>query len=215
MLPNSWYNTGNFKAAATGVTSTRHSLTMLHVGGVTMATADSTSNPPRQLSFTDGYQIPLTQGQVAVVDLEDADLAQFKWCVAKSKDIRYAHRSLNRVGKQRRDIRMHRLILERVIGRELNADEYPDHINGDGLDNRRSNLRVASRQQNARNRRLRADNRSGLKGVSFDKKTKRWKAQINNDRKQIVLGYFDAPEQAHAAYCEAAKKYHGEFARLS
>jgi len=104
---------------------------------------------------------------------------------------------------------MHRLIagLEFGDGREV------DHINLDSLDNCRSNLRVTDRTGNMRNRRRRRTNRSGFKGVSFFKRDGNWKSRIVVDGKEIWLGYFSTPEAAHAAYCEAAKQYHGEFAR--
>lgn len=89
--------------------------------------------------------------------------------------------------------------------------EEIDHINGDRKDNRISNLREASRLENSRNAARRSDNSSGLKGVGVHKG--QWRARMRIDGKSRHLGYFPTPEAAHAAYCEAAKKYHGEFAR--
>lgn len=89
-----------------------------------------------------------------------------------------------------------------------------DHINGNTLDNRRSNLRVVTRTQNNQNVTIRKHNKSGYKGVSLEKKTGRWVAVIQANNKRIHLGTFDTPEEAYAAYCEAAKKYHGKFARF-
>ena len=87
-----------------------------------------------------------------------------------------------------------------------------DHINGVRDDNRFVNLRLATHAENSCNRRLYKNNSSGLKGVSFDSRNKKWKAQIriNNDLK--YLGLFTSPEAAHTAYRTAARKYHGEFA---
>lgn len=89
-----------------------------------------------------------------------------------------------------------------------------DHINGVRDDNRIANLRDSEHCENMRNGLLRADNKSGLKGVSWDSESNRWRAQIMANGKKKNLGRFDCPNAAHAAYCEAAKKYHGEFARL-
>ena len=86
-----------------------------------------------------------------------------------------------------------------------------DHINGNGLDNRKANLRIASATENGRNRRRHSNNTSGFKGVKKDKG--RWVANIGGSKNRIRLGSFETPEEAHAAYCEAANRLHGEFAR--
>lgn len=95
--------------------------------------------------------------------------------------------------------------------------EYPsdeiDHINTIRDDNRISNLRIASRSENEFNTKARKGSVSGLKGAHWHGAKKRWRARISAHGKDIFLGYHDTPEAAHAAYCEAAKKYHGEFAR--
>jgi HNH endonuclease len=88
-----------------------------------------------------------------------------------------------------------------------------DHRNGIRDDNRIANLRPASRSQNNSNAKIRSSNTSGLKGASLQ--NGRWKAQIQAKKKKIFLGYFDTPEEAHAAYCVAADKFHGKFARAS
>jgi hypothetical protein len=105
--------------------------------------------------------------------------------------------------------RAHHLAWMFVHG-EFPADEI-DHIDGDRSNNAISNLRLATRGQNACNIRLRSDNRSGLKGVSWDKNRGKWLAQIKANRKNFTLGRFDTPEQAHAAWATAAKRLHGEF----
>ena len=86
-----------------------------------------------------------------------------------------------------------------------------DHINGDRSDNRINNLRECTRQQNNANKHF----SSGLvnfKGVYYNKSSKKFMSRIKINRKTIYLGYFDTPEEAHAAYCTAADKYFGEFA---
>lgn len=86
-----------------------------------------------------------------------------------------------------------------------------DHRNGDRMDNRRANLRECSPAENSRNTRLAKNNTSGFKGVSRTAEG-RWRARITVDRKEVRLGVFDSPQEAAAAYDEAAKQMHGEFA---
>jgi hypothetical protein len=90
-----------------------------------------------------------------------------------------------------------------------------DHIDGNSLNNRISNLREATRSENSRNRGATVKNQSGFKGVSWEKHLKKWRAKINVHGKRKHLGLFDSAELAHAAYCEAATQIHGEFARFA
>lgn len=106
-----------------------------------------------------------------------------------------------------KNIPMHKFILGEYDG-------VADHINGNRLDNRRCNLRITDRKGNARNSKLRKDNKTGFKGVHFCTAKKKYKSFIWVDSKPIYLGYFDKPEDAYSAYCAAAIKYHGEYARL-
>ena len=93
------------------------------------------------------------------------------------------------------------------------ADGVIDHINGDGLDNRIANLRLASNAQNLANRGRQKNNASGYKGVHFEAWTGRYKARIQHGGKSYNLGRFDTPEEAHEAYKKAAAERFGEFAR--
>jgi hypothetical protein len=106
---------------------------------------------------------------------------------------------------------MHRMLLRPY------KDEEVDHINGDGLDNRRVNLRTCTHSENMRNRKRLITNTSGYTGVSYSsdmKRKKRWLAQIRvGGGKRIHLGRFYTKEEAAVTYDEAAKKYHKEFAR--
>jgi len=87
-----------------------------------------------------------------------------------------------------------------------------DHINGDTLDNRRSNLRVCTQAQNLRNRKMSKCSSSGFKGVYAT--GERWRARITSKGDRFYLGSFDNPEAAHEAYCRAAKILHGDFANF-
>ena len=88
-----------------------------------------------------------------------------------------------------------------------------DHIDCNKSNNQLSNLRLAKRTENARNKKTRKDSASGLKGVYYNKTRNKYVALICVNYKQRNLGYFDTPELAHMAYCKAAAELHGEFAR--
>lgn len=90
-----------------------------------------------------------------------------------------------------------------------------DHANGNRSDNRISNLRLATRVQQGQNKSIQRNNTSGFKGVCWFKPRKKWKAEIQVNRKSVHLGYFDNPEDAAGAYRQAALKHFGDFARLS
>jgi len=100
-----------------------------------------------------------------------------------------------------------------ISGSQLSENQQVDHINGDRSDNRLENLRVASHAENCQNSKARAHNKSGMKGVGYEPKRKMWRARVSINKKTTWLGYFNSPEEAHAAYCAAAKKLHGEFFR--
>lgn len=159
-------------------------------------------------------EIPLTQGRVALVDDEDYEwLSQWKWCLRSSPSARnvYAGRRCP-VKNDGYVIRMHREILSVPRGMEV------DHINGDGLDNRRKNLRIVTRKQSARNSRVKRNSRSGYKGVfkTRNKTRNPWYAQLYiSGRKTINLGYFRTPEEAALAYNAAAQSHNGEYAWLN
>lgn len=101
---------------------------------------------------------------------------------------------------------LHRLVMDAPQGSQV------DHIDGNVLDCRRANLRLASHAQNQRNSRIYRNNRSGFKGVSRYKRTGKWQACIKVDNKLRHLGYFPNPKEAAAAYDKAARELHGEFA---
>jgi hypothetical protein len=89
-----------------------------------------------------------------------------------------------------------------------------DHIDNNSLNNDISNFRLASPQEQCINQRIRRDNSSGFKGVSFHKQSSKWQAQISIDGKRVTLGRFNAPEEAYAIYCSVAQDIYGDFANL-
>ena len=154
-------------------------------------------------------RIPLTQGKVALVDSADLSLvAEHKWWVYRHGRTFYAETHIRRIDGTRTLLKMHRLLLNPRPGFQT------DHIDGDGLNNIRANLRAATTAENQHNQRLSRRNTSGYKGVSFNKQAGKFKAEIRVNGPQLHLGYFTTAEDAHAAYSEAAARYHGEFARL-
>jgi hypothetical protein len=177
----------------------------------TMTKRKSTRSPIQMPLPIEGatIEIELTKGYTAIVDAVDADLSQFNWYALTSDTKVYAYRrdriSLKYIG-------IHKVILERALGRSLEKGEVPDHWDGNGLNNSRENLRLATDAQNSYNSRMKLGNKSGYKGVA--KKRNRWGAWITVDGKSIGLGVYDTPEEAHEAYKRAATKYFGEFARF-
>lgn len=150
--------------------------------------------------------IELTQGKFAKVDDEDfEELARYKWHYSDYGRTGYARRMNYK--KRPYLLRMHCVLL--CVAPPLMVD----HINGDGLDNRKENLRVVSKSQNMMNRSIQKNSSSGYKGVS--KCLGKWRAYIVVDRKQIHLGVFDEKINAAIAYNEAVVKYHGEYAVLN
>jgi len=148
--------------------------------------------------------IKLTQGFKTLVDDEDYDkLLEYSWHVHRGRNTRYAVRS-----SHNKTIRMHREILR------VSPDERIDHINRNGLDNRRCNLRVCTRSQNHQNM-LMPPHSSRFKGVSWNKWTEKWESRIKANGKNIFLGRFDDEQEAARAYNEAALKYFGEFALVN
>ena len=149
--------------------------------------------------------VSLTKGYEAVIDADDVSLVEmWMWSARKSRKTVYA---VCRQGG--REFSMHRILIGAVVGEEV------DHRDLDGLNNRRRNLRKATTEQNQRNVGLRADNKSGVKGVSWNAKDKIWKASIKVGGKQKYLGSFKEKAKAADAYATASAKLHGEFGRTA
>jgi len=153
--------------------------------------------------------ILLSDGRITWVDASDYDwLRQWKWHTTKSTNTIYASRNINS-NNGRKTLLMHRLILG------LMSDTECDHIDGNGLNNRRSNLRPCSHQQNAFNAKIYRKTSSEFRGVSWRKGTDKWAAYIKFNGQQIHLGFFADEVDAARAYNGAAMKYFGVFAHLN
>lgn len=153
-------------------------------------------------------KIPLTQGLFALVDDEDYELINhLKWYAAKNGKRYYAFAWLK--GSDAR-ILMHRFILGLTDSKII-----VDHINGQGTDNRRDNLRICSRLQNSWNQQINDHNTSGYKGVSFRKDRGLWQARITVNNKTHSLGFFKSSYEAAVSYNLAAELFFGDFAKLN
>lgn len=150
-------------------------------------------------------EIKLTQGKVAIVDEADFEyLSQWKWCFASTG---YAVRTGRKHEPERdRTVYMHRVVIR------AHEDEEVDHANMDRLDNRRSNLRIATCSENTHNKQKLARNKTGFKGVS---KTPQgtFRACLGLNKRVLSIGIFKTAEAAHAAYSKAAAIHYGKFAR--
>jgi len=156
-------------------------------------------------------RIYLGEGRFTIVEPEDYYwLNNFHWSIKKRGDCFYAIRFLNTPDDKLKFILLHREIMKAPKG------VLVDHRNNDGLDNRRANLRLATRSQNNINRRQnKSKTLSRFVGVTFDRRRRRWVARIYINGKCKFLGSFDNEIDAAMAYDAAAKKYYGEFARLN
>ena len=149
-------------------------------------------------------RIPLTQGYFALVDADDyEELSRYKWHISDKGGRLYAYRT-----EKGKKTAMHRQILNAPSGM------YCDHINHNGLDNRKANLRLCTPQQNAYNRRPFAGT-SKYKGVHWDRQRRKWRARIRHNGKLIHIGYFDYEADAVIAYDDYAIELFGEFAYLN
>ena len=154
-------------------------------------------------------EIPLTRGQVAIVDADDFEwLSQYKWHAHWDEHMQGYYAACSKsVAKKLGTTRMHRAIMKAKPG------EIVDHIDGDGINNSKSNLRIATIRENAKNRKVSSSNTTTVTGVYFDNKSKKWVVKIQVDKKLITVGYFYDFNDAVEARKKAEEKYYGEFAR--
>ena len=135
------------------------------------------------------------------IDLDDIDkVKEYKWHLNDNGYVR------GNVGNERMEY-LHRFLLN------IQGNVIIDHINGNPLDNRKCNLRIATPTQNNMNMKKRSDNISGYKGVGWQKKRNKWRARITINKKTIELGYFNTIEEAIKARQKAEEEYFGEYNR--
>jgi hypothetical protein len=150
--------------------------------------------------FHYGYafrRIPLTQGKYAIVDPKDYErIAKYKWFAMRSRRGFYAIRIVKQKDGTRKKIRMHRCIFD------VPDDKLIDHINHNGLDNRKANLRIVTNMQK-------------YKGVSWAKRVGKWHTEIYCRGQKIFIGYFDDQTAAAKAYDARAAQLYGDYAALN
>lgn len=152
--------------------------------------------------------LQLNHNQVALVDDEDFEaLSRYHWFVSDG----YAIRSNYKDGDKYPCVGMHNQIMCPPVGKVV------DHINGNGLDNRRANLRICTQAQNLCNKKLDKRNKTGYKGVYFQPEGSKnpYRAMIGYGHKLHYIGLYPTAEDAARAYNAAAVELHGEFARLN
>jgi hypothetical protein len=153
------------------------------------------------------FSVTLTQGKVALVDRADLEVvAEHRWCANRVSNVWYAISNLYTHGRHSM-LRMHRALKPMC--------ELVDHINGDGLDCRNVNIRIATKTDNGRNSSKRRDCSSGFKGVGWNKECKRWQVRIVVAGHGRYMGLYDARDEAARAYDAAARASFGAFAALN
>jgi len=160
-------------------------------------------------------QIPLTQGKFALVDDEDfEELSQLKWHATELGKNWYAFHSYKPDTKLKgkkawTQTSMHRIIMKFPVGL------YVDHINGNGLDNQKLNLRLCTPHQSSLHRPNMKRGFSKYRGVCWHKRKKKWQAEIGHRGKLIYIGMYKTENDAAAAYNIEAERRFGDYATLN
>jgi hypothetical protein len=157
--------------------------------------------------------IPFTNGDFALIDKLDHDLSYMSWHVSSTKG-HVQHKVTEKNGK-RSYIFLHRIIGERILNRPLTRNDFIEYKNENKLDNRRENLFHTTRSEAVQRSKISTANKSGYKGVNYNKSKNRWQARIKFHGQTKSLGYYHTPEEAAQAYNEAAIELYGEHARLN
>jgi hypothetical protein len=158
--------------------------------------------------------IPTSSGHEAVMDASSLHLvSMYNWYALTSHrsdgSLRTVYLKTNvKCDGKLKTIYLHRLISGAPDGMDI------DHIDGDGLNNRASNLRVTTHSQNMQNQRLGIRNTSGVKGVSWNKNARRWVARIKFNGKNKYIGLYDTLDLGRIAYADASRQLYGEYSRL-
>ena len=156
-------------------------------------------------------EIELTQDQVALVDDDDFEwVTAWKWHAHRNRKTFYVEWK-----RKKNDILgIHNVIWEHHFG-PVPEGYTVDHIDNDGLNNQKLNLRLATATQQHQNQRIKSDNTSGYKGVSFHRTEQKWQARITINHKRVFLGYFSDPAEAAQARDRAVIEHYGDFANLN
>lgn len=150
-------------------------------------------------------EIQLTQNKTALVDDEDfVNLNKTKWCAHKKRHYNYYATSKDKRGKQ---ILMHRLINKTPVNMDT------DHIDGNGLNNQKSNLRTCTRSENQYKKKIQINNKSGFVGIFYYKRYNKYRAQIKANKINYYLGLFNSLKDALIVRKNAENKYHTIFKR--
>lgn len=170
--------------------------------------------PKRKAHIGQFKFIKLNKDQYAIVDAEDSkELNKYNWFLRlpTGSNTQYAQRNnwCKKSKKHLTPLKMHRVIMN------AQKDEIVDHINGNGLDNRKSNLRICTTRQNNRNQRPQIGRSSKYKGVYWKKDRSKWRANIKTYGKSKHLGYFIEEVEAAKAYNKAALELFGEYSLLN